>query len=104
MIPPEEEDEALGGAIPEALDRAVGAVEGEVENLLGKTNHGNQRLIQRGISQADINQAMQSGTQKTQIGKYGTPQIVYSGINGLTVIVETSGRNAGSIITAYWNH
>jgi len=29
----------------------------------------------------------------------GTPQKLYSGTNGLTVVEETAGRNAGKIIT-----
>jgi hypothetical protein len=41
------------------------------------------------------------GVAKT--GKYGTPQNVYKGSNGLTVIEETQGRNAGKIITLWWN-
>ncbi|MBV9037162.1 MAG: DUF4258 domain-containing protein [Acidobacteriaceae bacterium] len=72
----------------------------------GATNHGNERLEQRNISQEDVDKAIESaketGQVMTKIGKYGTPQNIYNGANGLTVVVETAGRNAGKIITAWW--
>ncbi len=72
----------------------------------GATDHGNDRLGQRNVSQQDVDQAIESaketGQVTTQIGKYGTPQNVYKGTNGLTVVIETAGRNAGKIITAWW--
>jgi hypothetical protein len=46
--------------------------------------------------------AKATGNVTTQIGKYGTPQNVYNGTNGLTVVEETAGRNAGKIITGWW--
>ncbi|MBV8708332.1 MAG: DUF4258 domain-containing protein [Acidobacteriaceae bacterium] len=72
----------------------------------GATNHGNERLEQRNISQEAVDKAIESaketGQVMTKIGKYGTPQNIYNGANGLTVVVETAGRNAGKIITAWW--
>jgi hypothetical protein len=37
------------------------------------------------------------------MGKYGTQQNVYTGSNGVTVVQETAGRNAGKVITS-WRH
>ncbi len=45
--------------------------------------------------------AKASGNYTTQIGKYGTFQTVYKGSNGVTVVIENEGRNAGKIITAF---
>ena len=63
------------------------------------------RLAERGISEADIDTAVQtakaSGRVITQIGKYGTPQLKFIGSNGVTVVVETVGRNAGKVISAW---
>ena len=73
----------------------------------GYTDHGNLRSNQRGISPEEVQGAIRSakitGNVTTKIGKYGTPQNHYKGSNGVTVIEETSGRNAGKIITM-WRH
>jgi hypothetical protein len=70
---------------------------------LGQTIHGAQRFVQRGFSDADILEAVktarQTGQVVTAIGRYGTPQFRYYGTNGVIVVVETEGRNAGKIIT-----
>lgn len=72
------------------------------ENL---TDHGILRSQQRKISAAEEQEAIRSATADgniiTKTGKYGTPQLHYRGSNGITVIVETSGRNAGKVITLY---
>ncbi len=69
------------------------------------TTHGAIRVGQRKISQAEIQEAQRTALEKgsviTKLGKYGTPQNVYKGSNGVTVIIESSGRNAGKIITLY---
>jgi len=56
----------------------------------GATNHGNERLEQRNISQEAVDKAIESaketGQVMTKIGKYGTPQNIYNGANGLTVV------------------
>lgn len=71
------------------------------------TDHGALRSQQRNASQQDIHEAIktakETGNITTKIGKYGTPQNVYKGSNGLTVIEETQGRNAGKIVTLWWN-
>ncbi len=71
------------------------------------TDHGALRSNQRSASQKDIEEAIrtakETGNVTTKPGKYGTPQNVYKGSNGLTVIEETQGRNAGKIITLWWN-
>ncbi|MDX2095761.1 MAG: hypothetical protein SFW64_07490, partial [Alphaproteobacteria bacterium] len=55
----------------------------------------------------DANTAIQTATAAgkvmTRIGKYGTRQYQYEGTNGVTVIVETEGRNAGKVIT-FWRN
>ena len=71
------------------------------------TDHGALRMEQRGMTNDEAQNAIQTATETgdftTQTGKYGTPQTVYNGSNGVTVIVETAGRNAGKIITLYRN-
>ncbi|MDH5723697.1 MAG: phage minor head protein [Alphaproteobacteria bacterium] len=71
------------------------------------TDHAALRSNQRSASQKDIEEAIktakEAGNVITKTGKYGTPQKVYKGSNGLTVIEETQGRNAGKIITLWWN-
>ncbi len=72
---------------------------------MATTDHGAIRASARSIADTDIQEAMdtasQSGNVITQKGKYGTPQNVYNGTNGVTVVIETSGRNAGKIITVW---
>jgi hypothetical protein len=74
----------------------------EKENL---TLHGHERLQQRGISEKEVRDAIEeanrSGRVIIKMGKYGTPQTLYETENGLTVVVETSGRNTGKVITAW---
>ncbi len=69
------------------------------------TEHGNMRIDDRSITQNEIqdatNSARQTGNVAIKTGKYGTPQIHYRGSNGLTVIIETVGRNAGKAITFF---
>jgi hypothetical protein len=72
------------------------------------TDHGLGRLHQRNVSQKDVNKAIKTAKQTNNIhykkGKYGTAQKIYKGSNGLTVIQETEGRNAGKIITLWWHN
>ncbi len=102
----------LGGEAISAMREAFGATEEAA--LLAEssaplsaelTDHAAMRAEQRGITGAQIDEAIQSAKQSgnftDQTGKYGTPQVVYKGDNGVTVIQETSGRNAGKIITTY---
>lgn len=104
---------ALGATGGATVGGAIGGVLGGIiGNVLcssgggGATRHGGDRLGQRNISQSDADTAVktaeETGQVTTQIGKYGTPQNVYNGTNGLTVVIETAGRNAGKIITAWW--
>jgi hypothetical protein len=69
------------------------------------TNHGGIRVGERVVNQNDIAEAIQTarknGNITSKIGKYGTLQYHYRGSNGLTVIIETQGRNAGKVITVY---
>jgi peptidoglycan hydrolase-like protein with peptidoglycan-binding domain len=71
------------------------------------TEHGKLRMHERKIMQAEIEVAIKTarktGNIVTKVGKYGTPQNVYTGSNGVTVVEETTGRNAGKIITS-WRH
>ncbi|MBI1274754.1 hypothetical protein GC177_02135 [bacterium] len=71
------------------------------------TNHGVIRISQRNISSQEIEDAIRSaketGNFLAKTGKYGTKQIHYRGQNGVTVIMEMEGRNAGKVITL-WRH
>lgn len=79
----------------------------EAKQRTGYTNHGNIRSSQRNISTQEIEEAIKSAKENgnviTKTGKYGTLQNHYKGSNGVTVVIETSGRNAGKIITV-WTH
>jgi len=69
------------------------------------TGHGVLRSSQRAITASQVTKAIKTaknaGAVTTKTGKYGTLQNVYRGTNGITVIVETVGRNAGKVITLY---
>jgi len=52
-------------------------------------------------AKAAIEAAKQAGDVVSKVGKYGTPQSVYTA-NGIRVIVEEAGANAGKIITAFF--
>jgi len=70
----------------------------------GSTDHGAKRALKRNFLSQDVDQAIASAKAAEQVtvqlGKYGTPQIHYNGQNGLTVVIETEGQNAGKLITA----
>lgn len=72
------------------------------ENL---TDHGGLRLAQREITENDVRIAIEDSIKNknvvTKMGKYGTPQNHYTGSNGVKVIVETTGRNKGKVITSW---
>lgn len=95
---------AYGAAFfgPLAYEALAAGAEGEG---VGLTEHGAQRLAQRGISpeqaKAAIQAAKQAGNVVSKIGKYGTPQSIYTA-NGIRVVVEEAGANAGKIITAFF--
>ncbi len=67
------------------------------------TGHGQERIEERLTSQTDaediIRSAIKNRTIKERLGTYKTKQYHYLGENGKTVILETSGRNAGKIVT-----
>lgn len=115
-------DPPIEPAYPEALIFSIFKIERGVfmaaQNLLKKirnlsnsnslpTDHGKIRMSQRNISKKEIDEAIRtarrSGNIVTKNGKYGTPQNIYTGSNGITVVEETTGRNAGKIITS-WRH
>lgn len=77
---------------------------GKPNNL---TKHGEVRWAERNITQREVQEAMKTAKESSnitsKIGKYGTLQHRYHGKNGVTVIVETEGRNAGKIVT-YWRN
>jgi len=62
-------------------------------------------MAERGISLREASAAVQAakafGMFVSKLGKYGTPQIVYTG-NGIRVVVEEAGTNAGKITTAFF--
>jgi len=94
--------EATTGAASGATNQA--ATSGS-NQAVQTTVHAAARAAQRGISQGEIDAAVQTakaaGRVVQQVGKYGTPQEVYQGTNGVTVVVETAGRNAGKAITVW---
>jgi len=61
------------------------------------TEHGLEQAITRGISEEQITNAINHGTVIEAIGRYG-PQLRYT-LDNITVIIPTTGRNAGKIIT-----
>lgn len=99
----------IGGRAAALAANAIQRVRssGRVEQSENATEHGAIRTAQRRISSNEIDDAIRSATNtgrvSTVTGKYGTPQIHYTGSNGITVVVETSGRNAGKIITLWRN-
>lgn len=69
------------------------------------TFHGNVRVNERAVYEKDVKFAIESakktGNISSKLGKYKTIQNHYHGSNGLTVIIETEGRNAGKVVTTY---
>lgn len=85
-----------------ALRAGAAAVMGARGTAVAFTEHGAARAVLRGIREADVKTAIKSATQVVvKMGKYGTPQKHYIGANGITVIVEQAGRNAGKIVTVF---
>lgn len=88
-----------------AAGRMGAAEEGAAAAETGLTSHGSQRIGERVITQKDIEEAIrtakETGNITTKLGKYRTLQNVYKGSNGVTVHIETQGRNAGKVITTY---
>jgi len=62
-------------------------------------------MAERGIALSQASAAVQAaksaGSVISKVGKYGTPQSIYTG-NGIRVVVEEAGANAGKIITAFF--
>lgn len=100
----------------QAAQKSIEKMETQVKeaapkNPTGKTDrdtltlHGHERLQQRGISEKEVGDAIEeanrTGRVTLKMGKYGTPQTLYETEDGLTVVVETSGRNTGKVITAW---
>ena len=71
------------------------------------TEHGFGRVVTRAMTPGLLNDAVRTaiaaGRIVSKVGKYGTPQKHYIGSNGITVVMETQGRNAGKIVTAFWH-
>jgi hypothetical protein len=68
------------------------------------TEHAARRLALRGITQTQVRESMKaarkSGDVSSKIGKYGTPQRIFSA-NGIRVIVEEDESSDPKLITAY---
>ena len=62
-------------------------------------------MAERGISLSQASAAVQAaksaGNVLSKVGKYGAPQSIYTG-NGIRVVVEEAGANAGKIVTAFF--
>lgn len=84
--------------------RAFEAVQA-VENI-PMTTHAAGRIAEHGITQQAVDYAVESaqrvGNVVTKVGRYGTLQNRFTGTNGITVVVELGGRNAGKVVTAFW--
>lgn len=65
--------------------------------------HAINQAITRGFKTKDIVNIMQKGTSTLKKGRYETYQIHYM-LNGNTVVVETTGRNAGKVISVFSNN
>ena len=94
---------AILSGVAEMLSGGALAEEGVATAEAGFTDHAAIRAAERGISSQEAQEALQTakdaGNVVTQTGKYGTPQLIYQGSNGVTAVVETAGQNAGKIIT-----
>jgi hypothetical protein len=68
--------------------------------------HAAEQMTRKGITQQAVDYAVESaqraGRVATGQSKYGTTTVVYEGTNGVTVVVETAGRNAGKAATVHW--
>ncbi len=95
----------LGGGAVTVAKRALSAYRLSRNTQKGFTDHGNLRSGQRAITDKQIKQAVRSaeksGNVIEKIGRYGTLQKRYKGDNGVTVIIQMEGRNAGKVITLY---
>lgn len=82
-----------------------GLLRGTGGSAVEKTLHGAERFRERGFNENEVTSAIrtakESGNVVERTGKYGTTQRVYNGANGITVIIETEGRNANKIITLF---
>ncbi len=98
---------ALAGvSIPLIAEIGAGSELTTLGNLAGETAHSEEAalLARHGITpeqaRAAIEAAKKSGNVVEAMGRYG-PQIRYTA-NGIRVVVATTGRNAGKIITAFF--
>jgi RHS repeat-associated protein len=67
----------------------------------GLTAHGAEQAAARGISNSAINSALTRSIGATAgAGRFGNTVTVF-GQNGVSVVISTSGRNAGKIITVF---
>ena len=65
----------------------------------GFTGHGVNQAITRGIGSETILNTIRNGTSLIATGRYGS-QIRYF-YEGTTVVISTTGRNAGKIVTVF---
>ena len=97
---------ALGAAGAYAAGLTAGADLTTLGSLAGETTHSGEAalLARHGITpeqaRAAIEAAKKSGNVVEAMGRYG-PQLRYTA-NGIRVVVATTGRNAGKIITAFF--
>ena len=98
---------ALAGvSIPLIAEIGAGSELTTLGNLAGETTHSEEAalLARHGITpeqaRAAIEAAKKSGNVVEAMGRYG-PQLRYTA-NGIRVVVATTGRNAGKIITAFF--
>ncbi len=100
----------FGGRVFRTVINAVGEqLSAEQEEYLSDsialTNHATKRAAERGISNKDIQQAMDTALRSDNVieqsGKYGKPQEIYNGENGVTVVLEEAEAGVKKIITLW---
>ena len=99
----------VGRGALQLASRVLGRMTGgaRINKVIEATGRGAIRQTQRNIKPSEIRAAIRTakrtGNITTKTGRYGTLQHRYHGKNGVTVVIETEGRNAGKIITVFRN-
>lgn len=100
----------FGGAVFRTVINALGEqISAEQENYLSDSitfsNHAAERATEREVSKKDIQEAMDTALRSDnvieQLGKYGKPQEIYNGENGVTIVLEEAEGGVKKIITLW---
>jgi hypothetical protein len=99
----------VAGPMCVTCHKGLGGEEKQHNPALSGTMHPKAALdsgcwgISKEAAEEAVRTAKEAGNVTTKIGRYGQEQSVYRGSNGITVVVQNEGRNAGSVITG-WFH